>query len=238
MKKIILLVFSIVCLVSIMGCVTNTSNGSMMAAGTYSEEEAGHHWVRPQEVTYELGDIIEYSVTLNEKKYAITEAVAFGYPPVGEKANKYVSYAATKLISENRIDGIFITSYRIEQDKIEKAVTVYLQGRSLTMNNLGIVAPERADQERFSVVIEEDAETGETKSYTIPVDMSADILSVTSTESGGLSKGAWITIDAVTFALTGAAGGLLIANYELGAGIPLAVVSFSALTKLVIDIIR
>ncbi|MBN2874662.1 MAG: hypothetical protein JXM71_06165 [Spirochaetales bacterium] len=99
MKKAIRAFCSISCLILFMGCVTNTSNGSMMAVGTYTEEEGGHHWVMPQEITYAVGDILEYSMTLDEEKYALTEAVAFGYPPVGEKANKYISYAATQLIA-------------------------------------------------------------------------------------------------------------------------------------------
>ncbi|MBN2874663.1 MAG: hypothetical protein JXM71_06170 [Spirochaetales bacterium] len=53
-----------------------------------------------------------------------------------------------------------------------------------------------------------------------------------------MSKGARIAIDAATFAISGAAAGILIFEDVLGAGIPLAVASPGALTKLVIDIIR
>ena len=84
------------------------------SVGMYDAEEAGRHWVRPREITYEMGEAFDYVFEINVKDNEIGEAVVFGYPQPGKQANKYVSLAAAKAVAATEADGIYITNYTVD----------------------------------------------------------------------------------------------------------------------------
>jgi len=223
---------------SLFGCQTIHDSGSAGAVASFEAEESGRNWVRPREITYEIGAVQSFSEEFDLEANQLRETRVFGYPQPGQAANPYVSLAAARAVAELEADGILITNYTVTHDSRGRTAAVTLQGRPLRLVDLGVVDPGRADRERFVVTVTEDPETGEIVTETRPVDMRTDLPAPSVLNARGLSKGAKIAIDASTFALSGIFGGLLLSSGELGAGIPLAITSAGALVKLIIDIAR
>jgi hypothetical protein len=241
MRKALAVQLPLALLVFLSGCATTTikNSGTMGGIGSYEAEESGRHWTRPREISYEMGEKLEYSMKIDLSEGLVGEALVFGYPQPGQQANRYVSLAAAQAVAKAKVDGIYITNYTVDEDEAKGIVTVQLQGRSLVMRDLGLVDAERADRDRFTVVVEKDPVTGATKTYTLQVNHA--IKSPVAAAPGkrvGLSKGAKVALDLAAFAATGVSGGIFLSQGILEAGIPFAVVSFGSLVKLVFDLIR
>ncbi len=223
---------------TLFGCQTIHDSGTAGAVASFEAAESGRNWVRPREVTYEIGAIQSFTEQIDLETNQLRETRVFGYPQPGQAANPYVSVAAAHAVAELQADGIFITNYTVVRDSRGQAASVTLQGRPLTLVDLGVVDPERADRERFVVTITEDAETGKITTETLPVDMRTELPTPSVLNARGLSKGAKIAIDSGLFAVNGILGGLFISWGDLGVGIPMAITSAGALVKLIIDIAR
>lgn len=222
----------------LLGCQTIHDSGTAGAVASFEAEESGRNWVRPREVTYEIGAVQSFTEEIDVETDQLRETRVFGYPQPGQAANPYVSIAAARAVAALEADGILITNYSVRRDSRGKTASVTLQGRPLTLVDLGAVDPERADRERFVVTVTEDPDTGEITRETRPVDMRTELPSPSVLNTRGLSKGAKIAIDSGVFAVNGILGGLFISWGDLGVGIPMAITSAGALVKLIIDIAR
>lgn len=223
---------------ALLGCQTIHDSGTAGALASFEAEEAGRNWVRPREVTYEIGEVQSFTEEIDVDSNQLRETRVFGYPQPGQAANPYVALTAARAVAELQADGILITNYTVTRDSGGGTASVTVQGRPLTLLDLGVVDGERADRERFVVTVTEDPETGEIVTQTRPVDMRTELPTPSVLSSSGLSKGAWIAIDSTVFAVSGIFGGLLLSAGEPGPGIPLAITSAGALVKLIIDIAR
>lgn len=149
---------------------TDLYSGVTSAQATYHSNEAGRHWVRPQEITYRPLDIVDYTIEVYLSEITIQEAVIFGYPLTGQVASPYVIQAISEAIIKSGADGFLLSTYTIKNAERngKKIATVSLHGRPLKLVSLGEVKQERADQERFvtNVVVEEDSERGIIKTTT------------------------------------------------------------------------
>jgi hypothetical protein len=168
MNRARFLVPTLITLLFASGCATFQDSGTMGSLGSYMSQDAGHHWVRPMEVTYQIGEIVEATVTIDSASPLSGETILLGYPQPGRAASPHVAFAAAKLVADAKADGIFITSYIIDRPMPDGKVLVHLQGRLLKLTVLGQVDLDRADKERFTTVVEQDPETGLTRTYTMP----------------------------------------------------------------------
>lgn len=185
-KKTLNNIFIIIAAMSLSfaGCATTTTALSGTAAGTgsYDGRESGRHWIRPQELTYEIGEPLQYNTTINLRETGLQETVVFGYPQPGRRANPYVSKALAEAVAHHGIDGFFLTTYSIERTTDQATINtaeVTVVGRPLKLVSLGEVSAERADQERFVTIVEEVIDehgNTRTRSRTFPRDMSSDAI--------------------------------------------------------------
>ena len=167
--KLKMVLYCPVLLLLVMGCSTVTHSGATAAMNSYTADEPGKHWVRPREVSYEISnDIIIYTLKIDPKLVNLGETVVFGYPAPGNQADPYVSFAAAQLVFTRKVDGVLITSYKVVHNPQTNMVDVNLQGRLITMKDLGIVDADRADKERFPIMFEKSDEGGTTR-YSAPV---------------------------------------------------------------------
>jgi hypothetical protein len=166
----------VVILVSVLsGCTTPISrtrlyDGVTSAQIMYESNEAGTHWIRPQELTYRPQALVKYETKISlSRHHYIHEAVIFGYPNPGKEASPFVTRAISEAMIKYNADGFLLSTYNIEYiDDYNDTAHVLIHGRPLELVNLGEVEIERADQERFitRVIVEENSEKGITTTTT------------------------------------------------------------------------
>lgn len=162
--KFFLLLIVVILITVLSGCTTSIARtklytGVSSAQMSYTAVEAGTHWIRPQELTYEPREVVDFEtqISLSSNNY-IQEAVIFGYPQPGKAANPFITRAISEAIVKYRADGFLVTTYSIEhKDDYNDSAHVSIHGRPLELVDLGEVAIDRADQERFitRIVVEE-----------------------------------------------------------------------------------
>lgn len=165
--KLVGIAATVVVAVALMsGCSTVDKKLSASADAAFSPEDLTT-WARPVEISFELGDDIEgeasYQVILGVFRTGEVPGSAAGGllsastmilgNITGQQAqNPEIGTAAFNAADSVDADGIFVTNVEIVEDKflwLYKKRTITVQGKALSIVNLGQVDEARADNARY-----------------------------------------------------------------------------------------